>query len=309
MFLISTLLLAFALAIGTLALYQVFVRDRDPVAVRLRDLRSRALAARPNLDPDAPGPLMGLLATLGGFLPTSDSSEALQSGLVRAGIRDPKASVAFLGSKVASAAVCGIGWVVVNFIMARPIGSIVLSGGVAAAVGFYVPTIWLYMKGASRQAEVQAALPDALDLLVVCVEAGLGLNAAIERVGREITLASPALSDELLVVGQEIRTGLTRSDALRRLARRTGVDDLYALTAMLIQADRLGTSVAQSLRAHADSMRTKRRQRAEQAARKAGIKLAFPLVFLIFPALLIVILGPAAIQLAAAMAAQNASSH
>jgi len=116
-------------------------------------------------------------------------------------------------------------------------------------------------------------------------------------VGREIDLASRDLSDELLLVGQEIRTGLTRSDALRRLARRTGVDDLYSLTAILIQADKLGTSIAQSLRAHAESMRTKRRQRAEQAARKAGIKLAFPLVFLILPALLIVILGPSAIQL------------
>ncbi|HTL99943.1 MAG TPA: type II secretion system F family protein [Candidatus Omnitrophota bacterium] len=307
MFLISTILLAFALAIGTLAIYQVFVRDRDPVAVRLRDLRSRALAARPNLDPDSPSPIAGLLATLGGFLPTSDSNEALLSGLVRAGIRDPKASLVFLGAKVVSAVVVGTGWIAANFAMARPIGSIVLSGGIAAAVGFYLPTIWLYLKGSSRQGQIQTALPDALDLLVVCVEAGLGLNAAIERVGREITLASPALSDELLVVGQEIRTGLSRSDALRRLARRTGVEDLYALTAMLIQADKLGTSVAQSLRSHAESMRTKRRQRAEQAARKAGIKLAFPLVFLIFPALLIVILGPAAIQLAQAIAAQNAT--
>ena len=308
MFLISTILLAFALAVGTLALYQVFVRDRDPVAVRLRDLRSRALAARPNLDPDSPGPIAGLLATIGGFLPTSDSSEALQSGLVRAGIRDPKASLVFLGSKLVGAAVCGLGWVAVNWAMARPIGSIVFSGGIAAVVGFYLPTVWLYLKGSERQGKIQTALPDALDLLVVCVEAGLGLNAAIERVGREIAIASPELSDELLLVGQEIRTGLTRSDALRRLARRTGVDDLYALTAMLIQADRLGTSIAQSLRAHAESMRTKRRQRAEQAARKASIKLAFPLVFLIFPALLIVILGPAAIQLAAAIAAQNASN-
>jgi len=306
MFLISTLLLAIALSAGTVAVYQLFVRDRDPVAVRLRDLRSRALAARPNLDPDAPSPLAGLLATLGGFLPTSDSNEALQSGLVRAGIRNPGASQVFLGTKFVGAVVIGIGWIVVNFIMARPIGSVAFSGAIAAVVGFYLPTVWLYMKGSARQGQIQVALPDALDLLVVCVEAGLGLNAAIERVGREIAIASPALSDELLLVGQEIRAGLTRSDALRRLARRTGVDDLYSLTAMLIQADKLGTSIAQSLRAHAESMRTKRRQRAEQTARKAGIKLAFPLVFLIFPALLIVILGPAAIQLMQAIAAQNA---
>jgi len=307
MFLISTVLLAFALAAGTFALYQILVRDRDPVTVRLRDLRSRALAARPNLDPDGPGPIAGFLATIGGFLPSPDSNEALQSGLVRAGIRDPKAGLVFLGAKAAGAVVCGFGTIALYFALAKPIGSIPLAGGIAAVAGFYLPTIWLFFKGSARQSRIQTSLPDALDLLVVCVEAGLGLNAAIERVGREIQIASPALSEELLLVGQEIRTGLTRSDALRRLARRTGVDDLYALTAMLIQADKLGTSIAQSLRAHAESMRTKRRQRAEQAARKAGIKLAFPLVFLIFPALLIVILGPAAIQLAQAIAAQNGS--
>ncbi|HEV8129036.1 MAG TPA: type II secretion system F family protein [Candidatus Eisenbacteria bacterium] len=307
MFLISTVLLAFALAAGTFALYQILVRDRDPVTVRLRDLRSRALAARPNLDPDGPGPIAGFLATIGGFLPSPDSTEALQSGLVRAGIRDPKAGLVFLGAKAASAVVCGFGTIALYFALAKPIGSIPLAGGIAAVAGFYLPTIWLFFKGSARRSRIQTSLPDALDLLVVCVEAGLGLNAAIERVGREIQIASPALSEELLLVGQEIRTGLTRSDALRRLARRTGVDDLYALTAMLIQADKLGTSIAQSLRAHAESMRTKRRQRAEQAARKAGIKLAFPLVFLIFPALLIVILGPAAIQLAQAISAQNGS--
>jgi tight adherence protein C len=306
MFLISTLLLATALGIGFIAVYQILVRDRDPVTTRLRDLRSRALAARPQLEEETPNPIASLLATLGGFLPTGEDKEALQSGLVRAGIRTANATTLFLGAKVVSAAVCGVGWITVNFALARPIGSAIMSGLVAGLVGFYLPTIWLWARGEERKGRIQSALPDALDLLVVCVEAGLGLTAAIERVGREIAVASPALSDELLVVNQEIRTGLSRADALRRLARRTGVDDLYALSAMLIQADKLGTSIAQSLRAHAESMRTKRRQRAEQQARKAGIKLAFPLVFLIFPALLIVILGPAAIQLMEAIAAQNA---
>jgi len=297
MFLISTLFLAAALGLGMLAVYQIFIRDRDPVAVRLRDLRSRVLAARPSVVAETPSPIAALLATFGGFLPTGESRESLQSGLVRAGIRGNRAPLVFLGAKVLLAAVFGVGWIVVNFALARPVGSIVLSGSLAAAAGFYLPTLWLYFRAEKRRSRIQIALPDSLDLLVVCVEAGLGLNAAVERVGREVGLASPELSDELLLVGQEIRTGLTRADALRRLARRTGVDDLYSLTAILIQADKLGTSIAQSLRAHADSMRTKRRQRAEQAARKAGIKLAFPLVFLILPALLIVILGPSAIQL------------
>jgi tight adherence protein C len=116
-------------------------------------------------------------------------------------------------------------------------------------------------------------------------------------------LASPALAEELALVNSEMQTGVSRADALRNLAERTGVDDIYALVAMLIQTDKLGTSVAQSLRAHAESMRTRRRQRAEQLARKASIKLAFPLVFLIFPALMLVILGPAGLQLIRALAA------
>jgi tight adherence protein C len=307
MFLISTFLLAVALAVGVYGAYTALVRDRDPVAMRLRDLRTRALAARPVHDDERPSFLLQFLAMLGGFLPADDSKESLQSGLVRAGIRDAAASSVFLGAKVVCAVLGSSGWLGVNFAMARPLGSTLFSGFVAGVVGFYLPTVWLYMKGEARRGQIQQSLPDALDLLVVCVESGLGLNAAIERVGREIALASPSLSDELLMVNQEIRTGLARGEALRRLARRTGVEDVYALTAMMIQADRLGTSIAQSLRAHAESMRTKRRQRAEQMARKAGIKLAFPLVFLIFPALLVVILGPAAIQLMEAIAAQNAT--
>lgn len=307
MLILSTLLFAIAFAVGMYAVYQVLIRDRDPVVARLRDLRTRALAARPEQNAPTPPFLATILAAVGGFLPTGESDEALHSGLERAGIRKPGATLMFLGAKVLLAVICGVGWIAVNFALARPIGSILMAGVIAGVVGFYLPTVWLYLKGEARKLQIQQALPDALDLMVVCVEAGLGLNAAIARVGQEIKLASPSLSEELTLVNHEIRAGLTRADALRRLSRRTGVEDIYALTAILIQADRLGTSIAQSLRAHAESMRTKRRQRAEQMARKAGIKLAFPLVFLIFPALLVVILGPAAIQLMQAIAAQNGS--
>jgi len=307
MLVISTILFAIAFGTGLLALYQILVRDRDPVVTRLRDLRARALASRPEAKEERPPFFAELLASIGGFLPTGESTESLRSGLERAGIRASRAELVFLGTKLALAVTLGVGWLSVNYALARPIGSTLLQGGIAAALGFYLPTLWLYMKGEARKTQIQTALPDALDLLVVCMEAGLGLNAGLERVGEEVAIASPALSDELLLSNQEIRTGLARSDALRRFARRTGVEDIYALTAMLIQADKLGTSIAQSLRSHAESMRTKRKQRAEQSARKAGIKLAFPLVFMIFPALLIVILGPAVIQLMQAIAAQNAS--
>jgi tight adherence protein C len=117
----------------------------------------------------------------------------------------------FLGAKVVFAVLCASGWLTVNFALARPLGSTLFSGFVAGVVGFYLPTLWLFMKGETRRGNIQRSLPDALDLLVVCVEAGLGLNAAVERVGREIALASPALSDELLMVNQEIRTGHARS--------------------------------------------------------------------------------------------------
>jgi tight adherence protein C len=157
------------------------------------------------------------------------------------------------------------------------------------------------MRKRRRQDEIRVTLPDALDLLVVCVEAGLGLSAAIQRVSSEIRLASEALADELALVHQQMQAGIARADALRNLAQRTGVGEVYSLVAMLIQTDRLGTSVAQALRAHAESMRVRRKQRAEQMARKASVKLAFPLVFLVLPALLIIILGPAAIQLMKAL--------
>src|SRR6185369_12439875 len=141
------------------------------------------------------------------------------------------------------------------------------------------------------------ALPDALDLMVVCVEAGLGLNAALNRVGQEMDLVEPALAEELAMTNREIRAGRARDEALRNLGNRTGVDDLKSLVAMLVQTDRFGTSIADSLRVFADSMRTKRRQRAEELVAKAAIKLIFPLLLCIFPALFIVLMGPALIRI------------
>ena len=176
---------------------------------------------------------------------------------------------------------------------------------VLAVLGFYLPTLFIGMRQSRRHDAVLGALPDALDLMVICVEAGLGVAAALQRVAVEMRLASPELAAELALVNQEMQTGMSRTDALRNLAERTGVDEIYSLVAMLIQTDRLGTSVAQALRSHADSMRVRRRQRAEQLARKASVKLAFPLVLLIFPALMLVLLGPAVVQLLTALAASG----
>ena len=147
-----------------------------------------------------------------------------------------------------------------------------------------------------RAHRIQLSLADALDLLVVSVEAGLGLDQAMTRVGDELAFAYSDLSDELRLVNLELRAGQPRSEALRNLADRTGVDDLNSLVTMLIQTDKFGTSVAQSLRVYSETLRTKRRQRAEEAAAKTGVKMVFPLVFCIFPAIWVVTIGPAAIK-------------
>ena len=148
-----------------------------------------------------------------------------------------------------------------------------------------------------RQHKMQLGLADALDLMVVSVEAGLGLDQAIMRVADELSFAYPDLSDELKLVNIELRAGKARTEALRNLGDRTGLEDVASLTTMLIQTDKFGTSVAQSLRVYSETLRTKRRQRAEEKAAKLGVKLVFPLVFCLFPALYVVVLGPAVIKI------------
>ena len=166
-----------------------------------------------------------------------------------------------------------------------------------ALAGMLMPKLVLKSLARGRQHRLKLSLPDALDLLVVCVEAGMGLNQAIVKVAEELQRTHPEMSEELKLVNLEIRAGRTRSEALKNLGERTGVDDIISLAAMLIQTDKFGTSVAKSLRVHSDCLRTERIQRAEEAAAKTTIKLIFPLLFCVFPALLVVILGPAFLNL------------
>jgi tight adherence protein C len=165
----------------------------------------------------------------------------------------------------------------------------------SVVVGFLLPELWLSRSVRRRQFRITIALPDALDLLVICVEAGLGLDQAVARVAEELRIAHPDLSDELQLVNLEMRVGKSRTEALRELGVRTGVEDLKSLAAMLIQTDRFGTDLARSLRVHSENLRTKRRQRAEEMAAKTTVKMIPPLVFFIFPALFAVLLGPAVI--------------
>lgn len=166
-----------------------------------------------------------------------------------------------------------------------------------AALGYFLPNAFLARRIAYRKREIFESFPDAMDLIIVCVEAGLGLDAALARVGEEMHMRSPILGEELHLINLELRAGSSRERALRNLALRTGVEDIDMLVAMLVQSDRFGTSVADSLRVHADSLRTKRRLRAEEAAAKIAVKLLFPLIFFIFPSMLLVLLGPAFISI------------
>ncbi len=161
-----------------------------------------------------------------------------------------------------------------------------------AALGYFLPNIWLVWRIKNRQREIFESFPDALDLMTVCVEAGLALDAALTRVGEEIRLKSITLAEELHMVSLEMRAGSSRERALRNLAVRTGVTEIDSLVALLVQSDRFGTSVADSLRIHSESLRSKRRLRAEEAAAKIPVKLLFPLLFCVFPALMVVLLGP-----------------
>lgn len=168
---------------------------------------------------------------------------------------------------------------------------------VAAALGYFLPNVFLERRIAYRKREIFESFPDAMDLIIVCVESGLGLDAALARVSEEIHMISPTLGEELHLINLELRAGSSRERALRNLALRTGVEDIDTLVAMLVQSDRFGTSIAQALRVHAENLRTKRRLRAEEAAAKIALKLLFPLIFFIFPSMLLVLLGPAIISI------------
>ncbi len=167
----------------------------------------------------------------------------------------------------------------------------------AAAMGYFLPNVFLERRIAYRKREIFESFPDAMDLIIVCVESGLGLDAALARVSEEVHMISPVLGEELHLINLELRAGSSRERALRNLALRTGVEDIDTLVAMLVQSDRFGTSIAQALRVHAENLRTKRRLRAEEAAAKIALKLLFPLIFFIFPSMLLVLLGPAIISI------------
>jgi tight adherence protein C len=236
--------------------------------------------------------IVKVLKRVGNKVPRSPSEMGkLRLRLVRAGFRGEEAAPIFFGIRIAVAVVAFAVFALPLF-MTPNIG---LAAGMCG-LGYLMPGVVLARLGKRRQHRLRMSLADALDLLVVSVEAGLGLDQALMRVGEELESAYPDLADELRLVNLELRAGKARVEALRNLGERTGVDDLASLCTMLIQTDKFGTSVAQSLRVHSETLRTKRRQRAEEAAAKTGVKMVFPLVFCIFPSIYVVTIGPAAIK-------------
>jgi tight adherence protein C len=236
--------------------------------------------------------LVALFKRVGEKVPRSTKELGpLRLRLVQAGYRREEAITIFFGIRVMFA--LALFMFFSSSILARPNMTMALAG---LGVGYVLPGMALARLAKRRAHKIRLALADALDLLVVSVEAGLGLDQALSRVGSELAFAYPELADELRLINLELRAGKPRPEALRNLADRTGVDDLSSLVTMLIQTDKFGTSVAQSLRVYSETLRTKRRQRAEEAAAKTGVKMVFPLVFCIFPAIWVVTIGPAAIR-------------
>lgn len=224
-------------------------------------------------------------------------AQKLQKQLMQAGYRSPDAATVFRAIQLVLVLALPAAVVTACFVLHRPFNNFFIWGAIAAGAGFYLPRYILRRKISARQLRISWGLADTLDLLVVAVEAGLGLNAALLRVGEELKDVHPDIHGEFELVNLEIRVGRNRDDALRNLVERTGVDDLRSFVALMIQADRYGSSIGRAVRVFADSLRTKRRQRAEQASQKAALKLLFPLTLFLFPTILMVILGPAVLNL------------
>lgn len=278
----------------------VTLERSSPERRRLRDLLQPRSARRVSSDLTQLNQTPGrVLSKLGTFIPKSPKNMSkIQRRLALAGLYKGSHAVMYGLSEIVGG-LLGFLIPVVIFGWSRGIIFAVLGG----VVGYLAPSFVLDRRIKRRQKLIQNGLPDALDLLIVCLEAGLALDQALLKAGEELSVAHPDLAEELRLINVETRAGKPRLEAFKNFAKRTKVDDVRSLVAMLIQTDRFGTSVAQALRTHAEVSRTKRRQRAEERAAKIGVKMVFPLVFCLFPAFYVVTLGPAVIKFVRAFGA------
>jgi tight adherence protein C len=239
------------------------------------------------------------LPRLGAPLVPTDENERtlLQARLIHAGFYGRQAMAIFLGVKILTMASPALLGFFVGLAGIWPLAGGVLVGSVLGAAGMICPSFWLDNRKAARQMSFRRALPDALDVMVICLEGGLSLSAALRYVAEDLRTAHPLLADELNIVQRGVQLGLSPGESLRHLAQRTDLEEVGSLASVIIQADRLGASLVKTMRVHADSLRVKRRQRAEEMAQKAGTKILFPTIIFIFPALFVVILAPGMIQI------------
>jgi tight adherence protein C len=298
------LFIAFVTFIVIFGVLMLLVYASGPKTVDVGRRLSRVLKPPTSkFEEDAPGAsgtrAQNVFVTIGKMLPAAKGKKTSKDQIIltRAGYRGENTLLAMRGMRVLSC----IGLVVVvlwsGLSSFNPFVILML----AVVLGWQAPELWVLSRVKARQKRLRLALPDAMDLMVICVEVGLGMGQALLKVAEEIAMAHPDLSAELHMVNLEMRVGKTRIDALRELGVRTGLDELKALVGILVQTDRFGTSIVDSLRTFSDELRTKRRQRAEEMSAKVSVKMVPALVFFIFPALMVVILGPAVLTIKATL--------
>jgi tight adherence protein C len=266
---------------------------QSPVTQRVRELVGDSGRLAPKARKSS-GLISRLVTALGKGL---GGDRAVSHRLSVAGFRGPNATALFLGTRTLLSVGPALLMLVPAVSSGKPLGHALMLPALAWLGGHTLANLWLKRRGRNRVRHITRALPDALDLMVVCLESGLGLNATIQRVGEERSTIADVLGSEFAQVAFELRNGRPRADALRALGARNGTDDLKALVGLVIQSDKLGASMAKTLRTHADLLRTKRRQRAEEAARKLPIKVLLPLALFILPALFVITLGPAVLRM------------
>ena len=290
-----------------LVIYQYIrqnARDHELIAKVRESGENRIIFNKENLSSETEdavkNPILNFLRLLGKGSAFEQSADYTKTRVrfFRAGLRKANTPALFWGTKFLlafSLSACFF----LGIIFLKPIdASTKLVASVFLAIsGYLLPDIWLRMKTSARKNKISKGVPDVLDLLVVCVEAGMGLDSAIYRVAQEIKLSNKVLGDELNILNLEIRAGKSREKALRNLAERVDIEDIRSLVTLLIQTDKFGTSIGQALRVYSDSFRTKRYQKAEEIAAKLPVKLMLPLIFFIFPSLFVVIMGPAGIRI------------
>lgn len=292
--------LLFGLSISSLIVFLglLYQKHSSRTRQRLRESRSEIVLPREEKPKEfLPPALVKKCEDKLGIGKTGTRAKELKKTLLRAGFYSDRAVSLFFGAKLGLA--LGLPILALPFVLGKVVPA-ALKGPVFLGLlmaGYFLPSLILNRLVEARQKKIQEGLPDALDLLVVCVEAGQGLNAAIKRVADDLKLSNPAFSQELALVNLEINAGLERETALRNLADRTGVEEVSSLCSMLIQSDRFGTSMGQALKVQSEMLRTTRRQKLEELAAKTPVKLVFPLLLFIFPALMVVIIGPAAIRI------------